>query len=440
LGWRDRRPRADLRLHVPTLGQESKISYKSGVAKGWNQVVAAAQDEPRSDAEFAAMRRPDRTYVSRSFDLGLSNSSDYGQPTRYVRHVFDETPSEDHEINQVDLFMLRHGKRKQIQLQVSREAGSVRELCIQEVKTGAQPAIRQILRLNRDESKRLTDLFSLLPAISPSGDETQQIDDRTLSIALTEPEILRALYNDRNAELREMIATDETADDVIGLSRRRAAVERFRRLLEDDELFDRESETKGPESVWQTFFESNPWIFGVGLSGQLLTSLDDRKLEQVVSGASIGTPGKRADGVLRTVGAVRSVVFAEIKHHRTPLLSGKEYRSDCWQASSELSGGVVQSQQTVHSAVENLGSTLAETEADGSLTGDYFHLLQPRTFLVVGHLEQLRGSAGGTHMAKHRSFELFRRNLLQPEIVTFDELLARAEWHVEAAQSQSPNT
>jgi hypothetical protein len=39
-------------------------------------------------------------------------------------------------------------------------------------------------------------------------------------------------------------------------------------------------------------------------------------------------------------------------------------------------------------------------------------------------------------VAKFRSFELFRRNLHEPEIVTYDELLARAEWHVEIAERE----
>ncbi|MGZ3388906.1 MAG: hypothetical protein ACXVCF_04880 [Isosphaeraceae bacterium] len=34
---------------------------------------------------------------------------------------------------------------------------------------------------------------------------------------------------------------------------------------------------------------------------------------------------------------------------------------------------------------------------------------------------------------KLRSFELFRRNLQEPEVMTFDELIARAEWHVQSA-------
>ena len=40
------------------------------------------------------------------------------------------------------------------------------------------------------------------------------------------------------------------------------------------------------------------------------------------------------------------------------------------------------------------------------------------------------GQPGGEHDAKVRSFELYRGTLAYPEIVTYDELLARAEYIV----------
>lgn len=44
--------------------------------------------------------------------------------------------------------------------------------------------------------------------------------------------------------------------------------------------------------------------------------------------------------------------------------------------------------------------------------------------------------ASGVHRAKHQSFELYRRNLYEPEVITFDELLAQAEWHVAVAEQE----
>jgi hypothetical protein len=90
---------------------------------------------------------------------------------------------------------------------------------------------------------------------------------------------------------------------------------------------------------------------------------------------------------------------------------------------------VAQAQQTVHSAVTQIGEKLEEVDGDGAETGSATYLLRPRTFLVAGDLAQLKGD-GGVNRAKHRSFEIYRRNLVEPEVVTFDELLARAEWHI----------
>jgi hypothetical protein len=104
-----------------------------------------------------------------------------------------------------------------------------------------------------------------------------------------------------------------------------------------------------------------------------------------------------------------------------------------------LTGGITQAQQTVFRATSELNGRLAEVDAEGAETGEHAYLARPRSFLILGSLNQLRG-ANGVHVAKFRSFELFRRCLIEPEIITFDELLARAEWHVDAAERQAPTS
>ncbi len=244
---------------------------------------------------------------------------------------------------------------------------------------------------------------------------------------------MRALYRRDPEPIRDLIRTDASAADIIAVAHRREVVKRFRRLLSDEDYFADATATLGgrKEAVWQKLIEEEPWILGATLAGQLLTSWDEAKLEQVVVGFSVAGAGKPAAAVLRTNGRIRSMVFAEIKHHRTPLLAGTAtaYRTDCWAPSSELTGGVVQIQQTVHRATRDIGSRLPELDAAGAETGEHAYLIRPRAFLIVGHLQQLRGDSG-VHRAKYESFELYRRNLHEPEVITFDELLARAEWHV----------
>jgi hypothetical protein len=57
---------------------------------------------------------------------------------------------------------------------------------------------------------------------------------------------------------------------------------------------------------------------------------------------------------------------------------------------------------------------------------------EPKGILVVGHTGQL------DDLNKKATFELFRRNLHNPEIVTYDELLARAEYLCQVEQATPP--
>jgi len=88
--------------------------------------------------------------------------------------------------------------------------------------------------------------------------------------------------------------------------------------------------------------------------------------------------------------------------------------------------------------VEAIGSKLAGRDADGAeIPADVTYLVRPRSVLVVGELGQLQSANGGDHPDKIRSFELYRRGLNEPEVVTFDELLARAEWMVDAVEEEA---
>ncbi len=258
---------------------------------------------------------------------------------------------------------------------------------------------------------------------------------RLLKVMLSRPETTRALYEIEPNLFARLIETDVSARDVVAIAHRKSVVDRFRRLLQDHDFFEDAAEALGgKEAVWQNLLEENPWILGVSLAGQLLTSWDEEKLEKIVAGFSVSGPGKRVDALMRTNGSIRAMVFAEIKHHETALL-GAEYRPSCWAPSPELAGGVVQAQRTVQLAIRQIGDRLADEDEHGIETGDYTYLVRPRQFLILGNLADFRGEHG-IHRQKYESFELFRRNILEPEILTFDELLARAEWHIASADRE----
>jgi hypothetical protein len=305
----------------------------------------------------------------------------------------------------------------------------LRELVVSEV--GDISLLTELLKAASALSELPSSVIEALTSFLSSS-EAGNLQD-----VIEKTEVVTKLYSAAPTAFRSAIRMDPSSRDLAALAHRQSIVEEFRLLLSNEEAFAARQATqsrRGPEGVWQAFLEANPWILGVGLTGQLLTAWDGARLEQVVAGQSVGGPGKRVDALLRTAGRIRSLVLAEIKHHRTPLL-GEEYRAGCWSPSSEVSGGVAQIQRTVQLAVSQISDRLPEKDDTGAETGEATWLIRPRSFFIAGGLDELRGDRG-VHTAKFESFELYRRNLYEPEILTFDELLARAEWHVELAEAE----
>jgi len=331
-------------------------------------------------------------------------------------------------------------KRTQVRLWIVRDTGRIKNIRIEKVvNTGGVAKLNTLVELTGNNCDRLIDLIRVAANVAPEGGEGYRIDRGVVERLQEEPELLSDVYDASPEVFRDLLRNDVRAEDIIALSHRREVVAEFRRMLTEDEYFVELTEaatTRGDEPVWQKFFEQNPWILGASLSSQILTSWDPEKLEQVVAGHYGNSKGKRVDALLQTSGTIGSLVFAEIKTHKTDLL-GKEYRGECWAPSEHLNGGVAQIQGTVQRALADLRERLDNLDSDGStIPGNFSYLVRPRSYLLIGRTSEFRGESGGDHLAKVRSFELYRRHMQEPEIITFDELLARAEWNVAAAAAE----
>lgn len=178
------------------------------------------------------------------------------------------------------------------------------------------------------------------------------------------------------------------------------------------------------EPEWQKFFEKNPWIFGHGLQHVFLNKVSE-KLETTTTGAAFDQNGKRVDGFLHTQAEVSQYVLVEIKRADTELLKSSAYRSGCWSASSELSDAVTQVQKTTFDFAKNRFHDRLKDEF-GNDIGQSIYAVQPRSYLVIGNTKELTGNDD-----KVACFELYRRNISAPEIITFDELYHRAKFIVD---------
>ena len=286
-----------------------------------------------------------------------------------------------------------------------------------------------------DEIGKFCEFLANIKSVAFKDSRKINITDEELrKIALTTHQA-KNLFNDNEELFTEIIRHSITKKDVVALGYRKKQLEVFQRMLEEPSYF---GELKGrknctDEALWQQFFEKNPWIFGYGLNYVYSSPLNEKRLEQVVRGYNVSQSGKRVDALLKTKAIVSTFCFVEIKTHKTALVANKPYRKSCWAPSNELSGAVAQIQGSVSSAVESLFGKLQLTDTAGFPTAEEVFNFHPKSIVLAGNLSQFCGEHG-VNQDQLRSFELFRRNTIQPEIFTFDELYQRARHIVEASE------
>lgn len=379
--------------------------------------------------EYFMNKKPGKTYISSSHVF----KDQPDRKIRIARKVVD-TP-------ETHAFALEHGEhvirvtdgeRQEIVAKFYEDDRSMLTLTIQRftLKTGVPH--RSSLSFQGKEIPLLLNFLESLRLVHfPSDGKVNVTDDEFKDMLLT-PEQVRSLMLQNEDALMEIARSEITTSDLVALGYRKKQLERFHNLLADPEFFAEERQAYArDEDVWQHFFEENQWVFGYALNFVYMSALDDQKLEQVVAGASFSGHGKRADALMKTRGAVEALCFVEIKKHTTELLnSSKPYRSGCWAPSAELVGGIAQVHATVDRALRALDEKTELSDAQGNPTGEAVFAYQPRSFLVVGSLGEFMGD-NGVNVDKYRSFELFRRSVARPEIITFDELYDRATYIVE---------
>jgi hypothetical protein len=173
------------------------------------------------------------------------------------------------------------------------------------------------------------------------------------------------------------------------------------------------------EDKWQAFFVNHDWIFGHGLDYRFLHQI---RAQVNCGGTELdGTGAPKGDFLMATKAKVGFTVLVEIKTPHTPLL-GKKYRNKAYQIGEHLSGGVAQLQAQCAEWAEEGSRQRNNSER---LLREEIYTYEPKGILVIGTTCQLMDDPD-----KRSTFERFRRNLHNPEILTFDELLKRAEFMV----------
>ncbi len=162
-----------------------------------------------NEVTFAEGRLTTRTYATRSFIAAFGR--DAGHPTRYIYRVFDEArPEQDDTLEWVrDVVYTTPGGRKQLQLQVARDAGVVRKLRIQKVPlVGDLTKLETILELDRHQATRLIDMLRVIDVIPIEGESSVHVDDQLLRDVFQDPGAIARIYAQDPERFRALIESD----------------------------------------------------------------------------------------------------------------------------------------------------------------------------------------------------------------------------------------
>ena len=372
-----------------------------------------------------------KTYISPPFDDSFS-----GDSIRIItRAINQEKTYETAKVKKEVVLRETEGGKKVIKARVYETARKVHILTIQDYTPSTGNPHKNGHAFIDDEITKLSEFLRDVQTMRFDSKKYKRLLDEDIEhLKLTDTQAEKIVRD--NPELfASIVQSNITTKDITAVAYRRKQLEYFKQLL-DPAFFIRVKNSTGKrnEAIWQEFFEKNPWIFGYGLGYIFLTGLDEKKLEQVVQGYNLNQPGKRIDAVMKTRGFISNLCFVEIKTSQTKLLKpGPPYRPGCFAPSDDLAGAVAQVQGSVASAINTLTEKIEFKDALGNPTGELVFNHLPKSFLVIGNLSEFI-SEHGINNEQLRSFELFRKNIVSPEILTFDELYERARFIVEYSQ------
>jgi len=189
---------------------------------------------------------------------------------------------------------------------------------------------------------------------------------------------------------------------------------------------------QGEEVVWHFFLKNNTWLLGL--------NLDIRFIDDFVDEGSIGNPSTENQGNAKVdlIGLCDYTVLVELKTASTSLFTQvktKDARTNTWSFTPEFIEGFSQclAQKFEWDKTSEIKDLI---RADEILSKNEYRTIDPKTVYIVGNKKKEipKDSNNKDIINKRDTFERFRRNNRNIEIITSDELYERAKFIVYGAR------
>jgi hypothetical protein len=260
-----------------------------------------------------------------------------------------------------------------------------------------------------------TNLHNLFPSVIPKPDKTYISNALASSLSSWGNSIDEFSDDDKNA-IKDLfdklsIGTDFLTKDALAKTKEIVDNKYIQETLKKYKiLMALKTDGDGLEKQWQEFLKDNSWIFSSIFAQPVILY----KREAYVGGKTIDNKNGKFNDFLIKNSLSDNVSFLEIKTHKTKILENTAYRgNDVFSATKDLSGSIAQ----VLNQRENFQKEfyMIKVKSQGN-----FETFNSKCVVLIGSTKDLSEK-------QRQSFELYRNNCKDVEILTFDELQTKIE-------------
>jgi len=263
--------------------------------------------------------------------------------------------------------------------------------------------------------------------------DDEELDEDTIK------QVKTLLSQDGGADVIESLIDEGiiTSRDIVNTSFRKRGLQIFEKMLNEEGYWktyatENDITQSSEEKVWQFFLEKNEWIFGYGL---------DYRFQQILQ-REAHLSDTNLDGSNTVIGDYllgdkRFTTFIELKKPLTPLFGNSKNRTNSWSLSKDLIDSVSQILEHKASGLIRLSDKNTNFIAGEPINQE---ACDSKVILIIGRWDELTSSSNTQESnIKKKTFELFRRDSRNIDIMTFDELFDRAKFIVEGNKVEPEN-
>ena len=183
-------------------------------------------------------------------------------------------------------------------------------------------------------------------------------------------------------------------------------------------------ELKGDEAVWHHFLKKNDWILGLNVDIKFIRDFYDEQKVGIENSLGKGSP--KSD----MLGISDYTTLIELKHANTKIFTinkSSKSRSNTWDFSQDFIEGISQCLGQKFSIEKSYENKNFINDTNKRLDKNKYKTLDPKTVFIIGNRKvQFPHTLDNDNIIKSETFERFRRNNRNLDIITFDELFERS--------------